>query len=74
MLTKGSALQEPTCQDDLHVEEEVAWLALDAGTWFTDDGKMIQVHLDILVPWAVYGAKEVGGGLVVATWVDAIQY
>ena len=36
-------LQEPSCQDDLHVEEEVPWLVLDAGTWFTDDGKMIQV-------------------------------
>ena len=36
-------LQEPSCQDDIHVEEEVAYLVLDAGTWFTDDGKMIQV-------------------------------
>ena len=36
-------MQEPSCQDDLHVEEEVPWLVLEAGTWFTDDGKMIQV-------------------------------
>ena len=29
-------MQEPSCQDDLHVEEEVPWLVLEAGTWFTD--------------------------------------
>ena len=63
MLTRGSALHEPTCQDDLHVEEEVAWLALDAGTWFTDDDKMIQVRLDI--PWAVMELER----LAVGWWV-----
>ena len=29
-------LQEPSCQDDLHVEEEVPWMVLESGTWFTD--------------------------------------
>lgn len=36
-------LQEPDCRDDLHLEEELPWLVMESGTWYTDGGKMIQV-------------------------------
>ena len=29
-------LQEPSCFDDVHVSEEIHWLVLEAGTWFSD--------------------------------------
>jgi hypothetical protein len=35
-------LQEPACLDDLHVSEELPWMVMEQGTWFTDGGKMIQ--------------------------------
>jgi hypothetical protein len=36
-------LQEPSCFDDLHLAEEIHYLVLEAGTWYTDQGKMFQV-------------------------------
>ena len=36
-------LQEPECRDDLHMEEELPWLIMESGTWYTDSGKLIQV-------------------------------
>ena len=36
-------LQEPECRDGLHKEEELPWLVMESGTWYTDGGKIIQV-------------------------------
>ena len=36
-------MQEPSCRDDLHLSETVPYLVMEAGTWYTDAGKMIQV-------------------------------
>jgi hypothetical protein len=35
-------LQEPSCLDDVHMGERVPWMVIESGTWFSDQGKMIQ--------------------------------
>ena len=37
------ALQEPTCLDQWHKPETVSWMAMEEGSWLSDDGKQIQV-------------------------------
>ena len=36
-------LQEPSCFDDLHLAEEIHYMVLEAGTWYTDEGRMMQI-------------------------------
>ena len=32
-------LQEPSCMDDLHLSEEIHWMVLEAGAFYTDQGE-----------------------------------
>ena len=36
-------MQEPSCLDDLHLSEEIHYIVLEAGAWYTDQGKLFQV-------------------------------
>jgi hypothetical protein len=38
-------LQEPSCFDDQHLFENVHWLAVEAGSWSSDEGKMVQAGM-----------------------------
>ena len=53
-------LQEPNCRDDLHLEEELPWLVMESGTWYTDGGNMIQVGRVDTTGAAGTGAVNVG--------------
>lgn len=37
-------IQEPSCRDDIHLPEDLSWMAWEAGMFYTDEGKMIQVN------------------------------
>lgn len=37
-------IQEPSCRDDTHLPEDVSWMAWEAGMFYTDEGKLIQVN------------------------------
>ena len=36
-------LQEPPCTDDVHKREEISYLVMEAGAWYSDQGKLFQV-------------------------------
>jgi hypothetical protein len=36
-------IQEPSCRDDIHLPEDLSWMAWEAGIFYSDEGKMIQV-------------------------------
>jgi hypothetical protein len=41
-------LQEPTCMDDVHIGEEIHWMVLESGSWYTDEGTLFQAgHIQI---------------------------
>lgn len=37
-------IQEPSCRDDIHLPEDLSWMAWEAGIFYTDEGKMIQAN------------------------------
>jgi hypothetical protein len=37
-------IQEPSCRDDIHIPEDLTWMAWEAGIFYTDEGKMIQAN------------------------------
>ena len=39
------ALQEPSCKDQWHTEEEVSWMVIEEGSFLSDDGAMLQTGL-----------------------------
>jgi hypothetical protein len=38
-------LQEPGCEDDVHKQEAIDWLAIEAGSWSGDEGDLMQAGL-----------------------------
>lgn len=36
-------LQEPSCRDDFHLAENLAWIVFEAGVYYTDEGAIFQV-------------------------------
>lgn len=36
------ALQEPSCLDQWHADEDVSWMVIEEGSWLSDDGKQVQ--------------------------------